>query len=71
MGHGIMIYVSDENAEKLKAEGNRSALINGLLADYFKVDNLKKLSLGEIEKKKKILEIELEAEIKKEEVKNG
>lgn len=38
MGYPTMIYLSDENREKLKGEENRSSLINDLLNAHFDME---------------------------------
>jgi len=64
-----MFYITDDNLEKIKLEGNYSKLINELLDSYFKTKE--PMTLEQKEQKLAELEAQMEYEAKIKEIKNG
>ena len=65
------IYFQDDIAENIKEVENLSKLINELLRDHFKTTVEKQLTPEELDKKIALLEIQVEANKKIEELKNA
>ena len=66
-----MFYVAEDIREQLRSVENRSELINELLRDYFKLAKEEKMTPEELDKKIAMLEIQVEANKKIEELKNA
>jgi hypothetical protein len=71
MGYPLMFYVAEDIREQLRSVENRSELINELLRDYFKLAKEEKMTPEELDKKIAMLEIQVEANKKIEELKNA
>jgi len=71
MGKPKYIYFTDELAEKLSQEENASALICELLRNYYEQAKEEKMTPEELDKKIAMLEIQVEANKKMEELKNA
>ena len=63
--------IEEEIAERLKKEGNASKLINQLLEEYFHKSDINSMTIEELEREQKKLEILMEAEKKVKELMNG
>ena len=71
MGKARYIYFNDEIDRKLQTVKNRSALICGLLADYFKKHDFMQLSPDELRLEIAKKKLKDEFEIKLKELQNG
>lgn len=71
MGYPLMFYVAEDIREQLKAESNRSELINDLLRKHYEFKKSPTMSLEQMKELREILikQKELEEEAKK--ISNG
>ena len=71
MGKPRYIYFTDVNDEKLQGVNNKSGLINGLLEEYFKREDIEQMTPQELRKAIKIEKLKESVKIKIREIRNG
>ena len=71
MGKPRYIYFNDVIDDKLRNVKNRSALINGLLEEYFKKEDIEQMTPQELRKAIKIEKLKESMEMKIKEIRNG
>ena len=71
MGKPRYIYFTDINDEKLQKVHNKSGLINGLLEEHFKKDDIEQMTPQELRKAIKIEKLKKSMEAKIKELENA